>query len=76
MSNIKAGIGTYVGIAVGVLSLIPPFANQIIALIENTQAHWSGAEKTSVVAGAVTVGVTLVGRFAQAVAHVVNGKEA
>jgi TRAP-type mannitol/chloroaromatic compound transport system permease small subunit len=67
MPVIQKGIATWVGIIGSVLTLVPPLTNQVIALIENTQAHWSGAEKLSVVAGAVIAGVTLIGRFAQAV---------
>ncbi len=70
---IKAGIGTIVGIIVSVGALLPPLVTQLIALFENTSAHWSGAEKIAVISGAAIAAITMLGRFAQAVAAIIKG---
>jgi hypothetical protein len=73
MPEIKKGVGTWAGIIGSVIALVPPLVNQIIDLIENTSSHWTGGEKTSVLAGAVILGATILGRFAQAVAAILKG---
>jgi hypothetical protein len=74
MQNIRAGIATKLGVVISVLTLAKPVIDQGGALIENTQAHWGTADKTSLISGAAIAGVVLLGRFAQAVAAVVTGK--
>lgn len=73
MPVIKKGIATWAGIVTSIIALVPPAANQIIAFLENAQTHWSGAEKTSLIAGGVILIVTIGGRFAQAVATILQG---
>lgn len=75
MNPIKKGISTWAGIIASIVALAPPAANQIIAFLENAQAHWSGAEKTSLIAGGVILLVTIGGRFAQAVAAILKGAD-
>lgn len=73
MPAIKKGIATWAGIVATIVALVPPAANQIIAFVENAQTHWSGAEKTSLIAGGAILIVTIGGRFAQAVAAILKG---
>lgn len=73
---ITKGIATWLGIIVSIGTLVPPLVGQLIALFENTAVHWSGAEKASLITGAAIAGITLLGRFAQAVAKVLKGEAA
>lgn len=75
-STIPAGVGTKYGIIVSILTLAKPVIDQIVALFENTQANWGTADKTSLIAGAVVAGVTLIGRFAQAAVKLWRGESA
>ncbi len=68
--SISKGVATWMGIASSVAAAAVPVINQVVALIENTNAHWSSAEKTSLIAGAVIAGVTMLGRFGQAITSV------
>ena len=71
--NISKGIGTYLGIISAIATAAVPVVNQLVALVENTSAHWSTAEKTGLIAGAAIAAVTMIGRFAQAVAGIIKG---
>lgn len=75
-STIPAGVGTKYGIIVSILTLAKPVIDQIVALFENTQANWGTADKTTLIAGAVVAGVTLIGRFAQAAVKLWRGESA
>lgn len=70
----RNGVGTQVGIAVSILTLLPPVVTQLVALVENTAAHWTTADKTSLIVGGVTAVATIAGKFAQAVAAIIKGK--
>lgn len=70
LPKIKAGIGTWVGVVVSILTLLPPAASGVIDVLENSSVQWSSGDKTSVIVGGGTAIVTIVGRMAQAVAHI------
>lgn len=72
LQKIKAGISTWCGIISSVVLLVPPFVSQAITFIENNQSHFSGAEKTSAITGGALLAVTMLGRFAQAVAAILK----
>lgn len=74
MQPISKGIATWLGIIVSIGTLVPPLVGQLIALLENTSTQWSTAEKASLITGAAIATITLLGRFAQAVAAIIKGK--
>jgi hypothetical protein len=71
--NISKGIATWAGIVAAIGAAAVPVINQFVALIENTSSQWSTAEKTGLIAGAAIAAVTMLGRFAQAVAQIIKG---
>jgi hypothetical protein len=75
MPKIKAGIATYLGIISSVALALKPATEQVVALVENTSVHWTSAEKTSLISGAVVAGVTIISRAAQAVAHIISERD-
>jgi hypothetical protein len=70
--SIKIGPASIVGLVVSVLSLLPPVITEVVGLFENVAVHWTSAEKTALIVGALTAGITIVGRFAQAVASIIK----
>jgi hypothetical protein len=70
---IPVGPASKAGLVISILTLIAPLATQIVALVENTSAQWTTADKTSLIVGGAVAAVTLLGRFAQAVAQIIKG---
>jgi hypothetical protein len=71
---IPIGISTKLGVAFSVLAALKPVFNQIEALVNDTAAHYSTADKVSLIGGACVAGVTILSRGAQAVAAILRGK--
>jgi hypothetical protein len=74
MPSIPVGLSSKAAIVVAILALLPPFITQIVALVENVSVHWTGADKTSLIIGAVTTLGLIVMRGAQAVAAILSQK--
>lgn len=70
--QVSVGVGTKYGIFFSLIAAAKPVVDEIVALVENTSAQFSTADKVSLISGATIAGVTILGRFAQAVAKIIR----
>ena len=65
-NSVPIGPTTAVGWAASALGLGPSVVNQLVAFFENNSAHLTSSEEVMLIAGAVILIVTHLGRYAQA----------
>lgn len=70
---IPVGLATKFGVLFAVLAALPPFIEEIVALVENTALHWTQANKLALISAAVITAITIAGRMAQAWAAIKKG---
>lgn len=74
MPKIKAGVATWATVGVGILTALPTAVTTVITELENDSVKWTSGDKTALISGSALVIVGAVGRFAQAVAHIITTK--
>jgi len=65
-TGVAVGFGTKFGVIASIIAALKPLVDQLVALVENTNANFNKADKVSLISAAVVAGVTIISRGVQA----------
>lgn len=73
-TGVVVGFGTKFGVIAAIAAALKPLVDQLVALIENTNANFGQSDKVSLISAAIVSGVTILSRGIQAAVKIWRGE--